>query len=283
MFSTITINKWEDLNIIGDNLVTWVFRGHSNKSWMLKSSIERISTGFNVPLKLLSNREFWILRQFQRRAHLLISAPPPFSNKLEWLALIQHYGGPTRLVDFTYSIHIAAFFAIELASSDAAIWAVNLDAVQPSNVKQLSEETIDHLNQKNLAFVEQILELNNQSLGIVPVEPDRLNERMSIQKGIFLFPIDISKPFIENLCSAISITEDKLSDESARILTLEDIKKQAFQSDFPNLIKIIIPRTCHTHGIHQLDGVNINAQTLFPGLEGFARSLRKHLRIHYIS
>ena len=112
-----------------------------------------------------------------------------------------------------------------MASSDAAIWAVNLDAVQPSNVKQLSEETIDHLNQKNLAFVEQILELNNQSLGIVPVEPDRLNERMSIQKCIFLFPIDISKPFIENLCSAISITEDKLSDESARILTLEDIKK----------------------------------------------------------
>jgi hypothetical protein len=61
-----------------------------------------------------------ILTQFQRRAHQYINSPPALSEPVEWLSIIRHYGGPTRLLDFTYSFFIGAFFAMEVAKTDAA-------------------------------------------------------------------------------------------------------------------------------------------------------------------
>src|SRR5438093_2893211 len=44
---------------------------------------------------------------------------------LEWLALMQHYGAPTRLLDFTYSFWIALFFAFEEAENDCSVVALD--------------------------------------------------------------------------------------------------------------------------------------------------------------
>ena len=60
--------------------------------------------------------------------------PPP--STFETLALAQHYGIPTRLLDFTYSAHKACWFAADKLASDTrndvaekqfAIWALDLD------------------------------------------------------------------------------------------------------------------------------------------------------------
>lgn len=44
---------------------------------------------------------------------------------IEWLALMQHFGAPTRLLDFTQSPYVATYFAVEDATEDSVIWAVN--------------------------------------------------------------------------------------------------------------------------------------------------------------
>jgi hypothetical protein len=188
MIGVIKIKNWREASSVKDSLIRWAFRGHANKTWSLKSSIERITEQNGGDLHWLHNREFWILRQFQRRAHILISSPPPVENSLEWLALIQHYGGPTRLLDFTYSFYVAAFFAMEHANSDSAVWAIDLSKIEDKYGHYKEPETIDHVNRKNIAMAEHSIDVEDTELGIINVEPDRLNERMSIQKGLFLFP-----------------------------------------------------------------------------------------------
>jgi hypothetical protein len=49
----------------------------------------------------------------------------PTDNYFEWLAIMQHYGSPTRLLDFTESIFIATYFAVVESDSDPAICAIN--------------------------------------------------------------------------------------------------------------------------------------------------------------
>ncbi|MEN8233206.1 MAG: hypothetical protein ABFR35_11105, partial [Thermodesulfobacteriota bacterium] len=57
---------------------------------------------------------------------------------------------------------------------------------------------------------------------------------------------------------------------------IEDVRpKDCFEE---GVIKINLPINIHNTALLDLDSMNINAATLFPGLEGFARSLNKYLR-----
>jgi len=38
---------------------------------------------------------------------------------------MQHHGAPTRLIDFTWSPYVAAFFALERTLADGVVWAIN--------------------------------------------------------------------------------------------------------------------------------------------------------------
>src|SRR5258706_9019944 len=129
MYARVTVPDWLSTGkIIAGIYQRWIFRGQSSAKWGLQTTLERAAIEKNLAfardarhasqltmqaLSELPNREDWILTQFQRRAHLVMSAPPPLEAKLDWLAAIQHYGGPTRLLDFTHSLYVSTFFAVE--------------------------------------------------------------------------------------------------------------------------------------------------------------------------
>jgi hypothetical protein len=105
----------------------WVFRGHKREDYPLAPSIER------HPYTEWDWAEHKILREFQSKATLHMDAkqlpPTAREHKLSWLAIMQHYGAPTRLLDFTYSPYIALYFALrnrkDNESEYAEIWGID--------------------------------------------------------------------------------------------------------------------------------------------------------------
>jgi hypothetical protein len=122
---TLRLNTWSEARIIADELDGWTFRGQRDAALSLGTTLQRASQPGQATSVLLTNIEQQIIEEFQWRAHHFLPDPPPLERPIEWIGLIQHLGGPTRLLDFTSSFYVAAFFAIEKASAECAIWGVN--------------------------------------------------------------------------------------------------------------------------------------------------------------
>ncbi|MDQ3564213.1 MAG: FRG domain-containing protein [Pseudomonadota bacterium] len=235
---------------------TWVFRGQPG-GWPLKTSLERACNGCKLePDKVLA-LEKRLIREFARRFHFYSPMYSPIlDDNLEWLALMQHYGAPTRLLDWTYSFYVAAYFAFEKTGETGkhVIWALNHDWVV-TQTRDLLEKVdlvevlrmyVDNRESSAEAF-SQLFMRDTPIPFVYPVNPFKLNERLTIQKGLFLCPGDISKSFIENLSA--------LGNLSA------------------NLIRIEIDKRIRSEALVYLDRVNMTSASLFPGLDGLARSL----------
>ncbi|WP_375581315.1 FRG domain-containing protein [Marivirga tractuosa] len=98
---------------------TDIFRGQPDVNYNLIPSIGRIP--FKNPEKILVQFEKEIFNGFKRKAPLFIDKIP--KNEYEWLILAQHYGLPTRLLDWTYNPLVALYFAIENENkTDACIY-----------------------------------------------------------------------------------------------------------------------------------------------------------------
>lgn len=119
-----------------DNL--WLFRGHANSEWELKPKAAR------EEFKEADDRQFF--EAWKRRAAEFI-APLPTSD-WDWLAVAQHHGLATRLLDWTYYPLVAAYFAVaeaEEGQGNAVIhcfrynWSVNREKVlDPFSAENIS-------------------------------------------------------------------------------------------------------------------------------------------------
>lgn len=103
----------------------WVFRGQSNKNWRLQPSVGRGD----------SYRPDWerlLLDQFRRLAEPYVTSSG--LSEWDWLALAQHHGLPTRLLDWTFNSLVACFFACKPARSrddkeDGQVIAIGINSV----------------------------------------------------------------------------------------------------------------------------------------------------------
>jgi hypothetical protein len=249
---------------------TLLFRGHSDESWNLEPTLERV-TKKQFPRSGViqlppSEHEKSLIYRFQRRAHQYISNPPADHALVDWLALMQHHGAPTRLLDWTLSPYVALYFALEEAKpgQNCCIWAVDGEGLrEAADRHDLAYELevvrgYDWLN-------EQLLLEDNPTI-IVEVNPARMNERVAAQQGVFLCNLGFGKSFN-------NVMEDIAGEYNGLV-------EAGREPDGPPLIRVItIRHSLRVEMLTALNRMNINRASLFPGLDGFSRSLRMGLEL----
>lgn len=112
-------NRWNEfMEWIERHSEGWIFRGVPNKSFLLIPSVGRIK---DYSMK----QELAIFEHFKLKAKLYKDGKDDY----EWLAIAQHHGLKTRLLDWTENPLIAAYFACVDKNSNrrvGRIYAVNV-------------------------------------------------------------------------------------------------------------------------------------------------------------
>lgn len=239
----------------------WIFRGHKDSSWCLETTLERAirrQLGSSLDTEAI-NWEYKLERYFQRIAPMFLPEAPKEDNWIEWRALIRHYGGPARLLDWTYSFFVAVFLAMQEAKDDehCAVWAYNVDWWKKRVVRRIPKlgKIVKAKNSKSEIEFNYLRKLKGKK-GIWPVNPFRLNERLHAQQGVFLMPLDASSSFMENLRDLATPTVGR-----------EHLWK----------INLSCNKTFRKECIAELQRMNIQNQTLFRGLDGLARDLENKM------
>ena len=211
VFAEIRIERWSDIHRLNRYaLRSLVFRGQADAKWTLSTSPRGVitDTASLKALQRIGNIGCW--HEFKRRYHLYGHLPPAEEDLFEWLAIMQHHGAPTRLLDFTESLYVAAFFAVVDSTTEAAVWCINRWVLRDRlrDYFRLPYSFGDVLRDPAPASYSPSQPLHRTPgpqewpTFVVPLEPELCTERLSLSEGLFLMPTTLKLSFMETMFSS---------------------------------------------------------------------------------
>lgn len=259
---TIEIDSWSRFSALADRLTVarphdapYVMRGQSDASWSLVPSLLRLFPA-NVTAEEALEVERVSLNEFRAQAHLHLSAavlPNTFPKAAlpEWWALMQHHHAPSRLLDWTRSPYVAAYFAIEQELEKAgAVFVVHV----PTASKPFAEAVPDG------RVTNEKLSDPKATQALLFWEPSKKSDRFVAQQGYFSLSVNV-----------LGAHERLISEQC------EEARRNAPQKMF--FEKWIIPAELKLELLRKLRAMNIAAHSLFPGIDGLGRSLGEVARL----
>lgn len=227
----------------------FAFRGMNRVGHTLVSSLARLAE----PRADSARLEVALLRNFRKYGH---GEATGADSIWDWLALGQHRGLPTRLLDWTYSPLVALHFATEKTADfdhDGIVWCVNFVEANkrlPARLRRiLREEGSDTFTVEMLSAFPSLRSFDALSREpfVVFLEPPAVDQRILNQLALF---------------SLMSSPSAKL-DEWLR--------------QHPDLCRrVIVPSALKWEIRDKLDQANVNERVLFPGLDGLSRWLTRY-------
>jgi hypothetical protein len=237
-------DSWnEELRLHRSN---YAFRGRWDVGDLLGTSLIKLG-GDSAAL------ERHLLRNFRKYA---ARDAVPVDSAWNWLALAQHHGLPTRLLDWTYSPYVALHFATakpEHYDRDGAVWMVNYVQAHrdapPELRASLEAEGANVFTTEILGTVANTLH-DFDRLGddfVVFVEPPSFDERIVNQYALF------------SLMSRADRSLDVWLEQHAELVR-----------------RLVIPADLKWEVRDKLDQANVTERVLFPSLDGLSRWVARY-------
>lgn len=245
---------------------TFAYRGVGRHDWQLENSLTRAADGRAYP-----NMEENLLKQFRKYAF-----PHLASRESDWhhLSVGQHYGLPTRLLDWTYSPHIALHFSLvgsenfdkdykragDKKDVEAAIWKVNFSQCHELLPRELTSSLHKYgarvFSVESLAdSIESLEKLNGLDSSVMTqavfFEPPAIDERIVNQFAYFSM---LSNPY----------------------MTFDDWLRLPAVSSKVDATLIRFDSKLKWEFRDKLDQMNINERVLMGGLDGLCGWLKRH-------
>lgn len=268
-FKELEFDNWNSLKeFYGSIDSCWCFRGQANYDWKLLSTMDRLS--ITVPKLKEYKKEFeqHAIQDFRRNSQLYYGKEYLTQNKFQTISFMQHYGAATRLLDFTESPYVASFFAIDESKDYCSVYAINYMELLSSTRILFATQHDDDSDEINAykysgtmseGDVFDKLVLGTRQFSFVElVQPFYMFDRITQQQGVFLCQGDVRGTFENNLYSNYLV---------------------ALQQNYQPMYKIKIPNSWRIEMIRDLNRMNINHASLFPGVEGYFKSLKNNFDI----
>jgi hypothetical protein len=214
------------------------YRGHDDLQYSLTPSALRPAS------EDLRNTALSLLGEFRRFAEMKLPRPPGLGEDLRWLQLAQHYGLPTRLLDWTESPIVALHFACLKQDADGVVFMLNpIDlnrATFPSKPRILDQH-------RDAQVISKYFQLSGSAAGrtrlnTIAINPVWNSERIMAQKGVF---------------------------------TLHGTNFTLDGAQAPSLVAVPIFRDAKERLVRDLEYFGVDEMAVFPELEHVCRCLRK--------
>jgi len=234
------------------NRSSFLYRGMPNVSYKMQTSLSRCCG------ELQKTLEPAILNNFAKYA---VKEDPSVSQSI-WNRMItgQHYGLPTRLLDWTHSALVALHFAMsednleEMDKHDCVVWRIDM------------QEQINHLPEKYRLAVgrEQSTLFSVEMLTRITDSPFQYDEDMGDHSMVIIEPPS-TNPRIVSQYSFFALIP----------MGITDIEKY-LNEHTQRTVKYVIDRQLRWRVRDMLDQLNISERLLYPGLEGLSKWIARH-------
>lgn len=252
-----------EINTIQDFLKEIIDLNHSNNKYIYRGvgdyqnfhllpTLYRNKSLVNKNSKYITSTENTVYNTFIHKSIPYVDYQ--FKDKeyfWECLFFMQHYGIPTRLLDWTENPLVALYFALSSAiekKTDAGVWYLNSTIWNKNIHKRINNDTYDLNDIKDLFGKEMSSQIENLNYPII-TKGIYNNSRIIAQKGLFMIFGNDLTPLEE------SITNNDFPDNDMKLIIIEK-----------NNLEILF---------NGLEYLGISESTIFPDLDGLSREIQR--------